>query len=123
MFAAPSSRILLLAIAFVVLYIAVGANSKSHNKGSRFKLGGSSDYWFYAYAFSSANWPATAVSMKEWLETNTATFWKNRPQQATAVVCGQTPWGVKNYDLVSPPVSIAYFVKQGFLEDTFKVRQ
>lgn len=101
-----------------------GRSSSSGSRGGRWR-GSSSDssFWFWAYTFSDSNWPKTPMSMQDFGRTNVDIMWQNRPANATAATCIQSPWFVKNWDKVSPSIRVSYF-KKGFYPFTSnKVRK
>ncbi|SAM77743.1 uncharacterized protein UBRO_20553 [Ustilago bromivora] len=101
-----------------VFGIAVAAKSSgSSSSAGRSSSSSSSssvlNFWFAAYAYDtlSTKWPKTPVSMEEFGIHNVATMWQNRPAKAHAAVCINSRWNVKNYDNVSPAMTVVYFKK------------
>ncbi|KAJ9477505.1 hypothetical protein PHBOTO_001054 [Pseudozyma hubeiensis] len=79
-------------------------------------------FWFWAYTFSDSNWPKTPMSMEEFGRTNVDIMWQNRPANAMAATCIQSPWYVKNWDNVSPSIRVSYFKKGVYPFTSNKVR-
>ncbi|KAJ1601040.1 hypothetical protein NDA14_006373 [Ustilago hordei] len=96
--------------------------SRSSSAGrSRSSSSSALDFWLTAYIIdtSSSDWPQTPVTMEEFGIHNIATMWQNRPAKAHAAVCINSPWNVKNYDNVSPAMSVAYFNQKFWTKKVF----
>lgn len=121
MYSLKISALLLIALPFL---LAISVDGKG-SKGSKGGKGGSwvpststSNFWFYAYSFSSANWPKTKGSMWQFGNDAAEVMWTNRPDKAQAAICVNGPWDTKNVNQTGAVVRTSYF-KDGL---TKKVR-
>ncbi|KAJ1598522.1 hypothetical protein NDA14_002775 [Ustilago hordei] len=114
---------LLFAVLSVYGIAAAAKSSRSSSSAGRSRSSSSSaiDFWITAYAINSvtSNWPKTPMTKEEFGIHNVATMWQNRPAKAHAAVCINSPWNVKNYDNVSPAMSVAYFKQKFWTKKVF----
>lgn len=110
----------LLAVSALAMLATEAKSSSGKSRGGSSGLSFAETYLLTEYAFSTANWPKTKMSMSEFATQNVATMWKNRPAQAISAICINGPWAAKNWDNVSPPMTVSYFKKTFWSK---KVRQ
>ncbi|KAJ1022737.1 hypothetical protein NDA18_005072 [Ustilago nuda] len=107
----PQSLLFAVLSVYGIAAAAKSSRSSSSAGRSRFSSSSALDFWFTAYIFDTlySDWPKTPMTKEKFGSHNAAIMWENRPAKAQAVVCINGAWDVKNYDNVSPAVSVAYF--------------